>query len=142
MEAEKQIGVCRAVPKITCHCETSAHTGRGNPPVRGEMYRKAPRKRKLLRFLVVIVTWFRSTGGLSHQCAHWFAMTALFSVHFQTPICRFAASGRLQKNRSRKGAITARNSPGQPPRVRGMFHRRLSIPTPDALSELLPGKCQ
>ncbi len=26
----------------SCHCETSAHTGRGNPPVSGEMYRKAP----------------------------------------------------------------------------------------------------
>ena len=31
--ANRQIGVCRAVPRITCHCETSAHTGRGNPPV-------------------------------------------------------------------------------------------------------------
>ena len=28
--------------KKRCHCETSAHTGRGNPPVRGEMFRKAP----------------------------------------------------------------------------------------------------
>ena len=56
--------------KVSCHCETSAHTGRGNPPVRGEMYRKAPRKWELLRFLAVIVTWFFSTGGLPHQCAH------------------------------------------------------------------------
>ena len=26
--------------------------------------------------MVVIVTWFLSTGGLPHQCAHWLAMTA------------------------------------------------------------------
>ena len=30
----------------------------------------------MLRFLVVIVTWFLSTGGLPHQSADWFAMTA------------------------------------------------------------------
>ena len=65
-------------PKIACHCETSAHTGRGNPPVRGEMYRKASKKCELLRFLVVIVTWFLSTGGLPHQSADWFAMTDNF----------------------------------------------------------------
>ena len=29
--------------KKCCHCETSAHTGRGNPPVRAEMFRKLPR---------------------------------------------------------------------------------------------------
>ena len=34
-----------------------------------------PTERETLRFLVVIVTWFLSTGGLPHQCAHWFAMT-------------------------------------------------------------------
>ena len=41
---DRQVGICRAVPKITCHCETSAHTGRGNPPVSGEMFRKVPVK--------------------------------------------------------------------------------------------------
>ena len=30
--------------KDTCHCETSPQTGRGNPPVRGGMYRKVPRR--------------------------------------------------------------------------------------------------
>ena len=39
------------------------------------MYRKVPKKWKLLRFLVVIVTWFLLTGGLPHQSADWFAMT-------------------------------------------------------------------
>ena len=35
------------------------------------------------RFLVVIVTWFLSTGGLPRQCAHWLAMTASIRL---TPI--------------------------------------------------------
>ena len=34
---------------------------------------------KTLRFLVVIVTQFHSTGGLPRQCAHWLAMTAFLS---------------------------------------------------------------
>ena len=50
----------------------------GNPPVSGEMYRIAPKKWESPRFLVVIVTWFLSTGGLPRQCAHWLAMTAFF----------------------------------------------------------------
>ena len=33
--------------------------------------------------MAVIDTWFHSTGGLPHQSADWFAMTALFR---QTPI--------------------------------------------------------
>ena len=52
----------------------------GNPPVRGKMYRIAPEKQGLLRFLAVIATWFHSTGGLPRQCAHWLAMTAFFRV--------------------------------------------------------------
>ena len=28
--------------KVSCHCETSPQTGRGNPLVRGKMYRKVP----------------------------------------------------------------------------------------------------
>ena len=27
---------------VSCHCETSPQTGRGNPPVRGKMCRKVP----------------------------------------------------------------------------------------------------
>ena len=30
--------------QVFCHCETSAHTGRGNPPVRGKMYRIVPER--------------------------------------------------------------------------------------------------
>ena len=48
----------------------------GNPPVRWEMYRIAPEKRGLLRFLAVIATWSHGAGGLPRQCAHWLAMTA------------------------------------------------------------------
>ena len=46
-----------------------------------------PTGREILRFLVVIATWFHSSGGLPHQRARWFAMTALSR---QTPICRAA----------------------------------------------------
>ena len=28
--------------EVSCHCETSPQTGRGNPPDRGEMYRQLP----------------------------------------------------------------------------------------------------
>ncbi len=40
----------------------------GNPPVREEMYRQLLyRTGKHCVFLVVIVTWFYSTGGLPHN---------------------------------------------------------------------------
>ena len=39
----------------------------GNPPVSGEMYRIAPKKCELLRFLAIIVTWFHGAGGLPHH---------------------------------------------------------------------------
>ena len=75
-QADKLVFV--ALFQVSCHCETSAHTGRGNPPVSGEMFRIVPEKRGLLRFLAVIATWFHGAGGLPRQCAHWLAMTALF----------------------------------------------------------------
>ncbi len=56
----------------------SAHTGVATPRLEGKCVEKCPEEWELLRFLVVIVTWFLSTGGLPHQCAHWFAMTAFF----------------------------------------------------------------
>ena len=34
-----------------------------------------------MAFLVVIVTWFLSTGGLPRQCEHWLAMTAYLYKH-------------------------------------------------------------
>ena len=41
--SNRQINWCLAGRlQFTCHCETSAHTGRGNPPVRREMYRQFP----------------------------------------------------------------------------------------------------
>ena len=61
--AIRQIGVCRCALKNTVIANQCAHWC-GNPPVRGEMYRKAPKKWELLRFLVVIVTWFHGVGGL------------------------------------------------------------------------------
>ena len=53
--------------KYSCHCETSAHTGRGNPPVSVERFRKLPKSWDSSRFSVVIVTCFLSTGGLPHH---------------------------------------------------------------------------
>ena len=48
------------------------------PRLEGKCIDNCPTEREILRFLVVIVTWFHSSGGLPHQCAHWFAMTAVF----------------------------------------------------------------
>ena len=55
------------------------------PPLEGKCTEHYPEEWELLRFLVVIVTWFLSTGGLPRQFANWLAMTALIR---QTPICR------------------------------------------------------
>ena len=50
----------------------------GNPPDRGEMYRKAPRKTEV----AAIFSSNRYLGpfnrGIASQCAHWLAMTAFF----------------------------------------------------------------
>ena len=45
------------------------------PLLEGKCIEKYPEEWASPRFLVVIATWFLSTGGLPHQCAHWFAMT-------------------------------------------------------------------
>ena len=72
---------------LRCHCEPVRFPGVAIPRLEGKCIDNCPTERETLRFLVVIVTWFLSTGGLPHQCAHWFAMTAFFGSHFQTPIC-------------------------------------------------------
>ena len=66
---------------------TSPQTGRGNPPVRGEMYRKLPRKMEIAAFLGgnrYLVPWGRGIATTSVRTG--LAMTAFF----QTPICRTA----------------------------------------------------
>ena len=55
------------------------------PRLEGKCTEKYSEKWESLRFLVVIVTWFLSTGGLPHQSADWFAMTVYTR---QTPIYR------------------------------------------------------
>ena len=45
------------------------------PRLEGECSEKHPKGWAFPRFLVIIVTWFLSTGGLPHQAAAWFAMT-------------------------------------------------------------------
>ncbi|MCI6956061.1 MAG: hypothetical protein MR763_01740, partial [Clostridiales bacterium] len=61
---------------ITLSLRASAHTGVAIPRLEGKCTEKRPEEWELLRFLAVIVTWFLSTGGLPHQRARWFAMTA------------------------------------------------------------------
>ena len=77
--------------KVSCHCETSAHTGRGNPPDRREMYRKVPEKVGVARFLAVIVTWFFSTGGLPHQCAHLLRNDSIYFTNTNLPFYDLSA---------------------------------------------------
>ena len=67
---------------------TSPQTGVAIPRLEGKCIDNCPTELETLQFLVVIVTWFLSTGGLPRQCAHWLAMTAFF----QTPIYRSFSS--------------------------------------------------
>ena len=73
--------------KYSCHCETSAHTGRGNPPVERNQVTIPTQIAVTPPFFVTFRYISPLTGGLPRQCAHWLAMTA--SIR-QTPICRFA----------------------------------------------------
>ena len=50
-------------PKLSVIANQSADWC-GNPPVREEMYRQLPNRVGIVAVLVVIVTWFLSTGGL------------------------------------------------------------------------------
>ena len=68
----------------------SAHTGVAIPRLEGECIDSCPTGREILRFLVVIVTRFHSSGGLPHQRARWFAMTGNRGTARQTPISRTA----------------------------------------------------
>ena len=84
----RQIGVCRFASKIICHCEPVRLSDVAIPLLRGEMYRKEPKKWELLRFLVVIVTWFHGAGGLPRPVC---ALVSQWQHYFQTPICRAAS---------------------------------------------------
>ena len=68
------------------------------PRLEGECSEKHPKGWAFQRFLVVIVTWFHSTGGLPRQFANWLAMTAFFertSANNNLSFCN-AESYRLQ----------------------------------------------
>ena len=62
--AIRQIGACRAVAEKTLSLRTSAHAGVAIPRIEGKCIDNCPTERETLRFLVIIVTWFLSTGGL------------------------------------------------------------------------------
>ena len=59
----------------------SAHTGVAMSWLEGKCTEKYHEKWDSPRFLVVIVTWFHSTGGLPRQFANWLAMTAYLYKH-------------------------------------------------------------
>ena len=68
--------------QVSCHCETSAHTGRGNPPVEWNQVAITTKNRRSSHFLGAIRYISPLTGGLPHQSADWFAMTAFFECAF------------------------------------------------------------
>ena len=69
--------------QVSCHCETSAHTGRGNPPAPWNQVTITTKNRRNPHFLGAYRYISPLTGGLPRQCAHWLAMTAIIR---QTPI--------------------------------------------------------
>ena len=80
-EANRKIGVCRVVSRFAVIARPVRLSGVAIPPLEGKCTENYPEEWELLRFLVVIVTWFLSTGGLPRQFANWLAMTALFFKH-------------------------------------------------------------
>ena len=90
LPGKRQIGVCTSLLSL----RTSAHAGVAIPRLEGKCSENYPEKWESLRFLVVIITWFLSTGGLPHQSADWFAMTAFLVRTFKhqfIDVDRFAA---------------------------------------------------
>ena len=73
------IGLSQLADKLVfencCHCETSAHTGRGNPPVEWNQVTITTKNRGDSHFLGAFRYVSFLTGGLPHQSADWFAMT-------------------------------------------------------------------
>ena len=90
-----QINWCLAGRRhISCHCETSAHTGRGNPPVEGNQVTISAKNcgdSQLYRYFSI---HFPSTRGDCHdQSADWFAMTGYLKakpLNNNLPLCRNA----------------------------------------------------
>ena len=73
-----QIGVCRAVANFSVIARPVRTLVVAIPRIEGKCAEKHPEVWDSLQFLVGIVTWFLSTGGLPHQSADWFAMTDSF----------------------------------------------------------------
>ena len=79
--AVRQIVVWRFVSKFPVIARPVRRLVVAIPRLEGKCTEKHPQGWELPRFLVVIVTWFLSTGGLPRQCAHWLAMTAKTYKH-------------------------------------------------------------
>ena len=86
----REIVVCRSVSRFPVIARPVRTLVVAIPRIEGKCTEKYPKEWDLLRFLVGIVTWFLSTGGLPHQCAHWFAMTEYTR---QTPIDHAVSGG-------------------------------------------------
>ena len=77
----------REPPCNTCHCEPASQRWCGNPP-------------DIQTFLFLNRKLLRSTGGLPHHPAGWFAMTRLLVVPgitggIATPVCALARNDTL-----------------------------------------------
>ena len=71
--------------KKCCHCETSAHTGRGNPPVERNQVTATTKNSRSSLFWCFSVHFTINRGIATPVCA----LARNDSAIFQTPICRF-----------------------------------------------------
>ena len=70
--------------KKCCHCETSAHTGRGNPPVEWNQVAITTKNRRSSHFLGAIRYISPLTGGLPHQESGLVRNDSSFFVRYKT----------------------------------------------------------
>ena len=89
--AGRQIVVWRLRLQVSCHCETSAHTGCGNPSVRGGLYRKVHER-------VGVTAIF---GGNRYLVP--------FNRGIATPVCALARNDSFISVHTRKHQATSKN---------------------------------
>ena len=80
--------------QVSCHCETSPQTGRGNPPVRGEMYRKVPGRMGVAAIF----------GGNRHLVP--------FNRGIATPVCALARNDSVFRSDKQQFTFLPPLSPG------------------------------
>ena len=100
------------------------------PPLEGKCTENYPEEWELLRFLVVSVTWFLSTGGLPRQFANWLAMTAYTR---QTPI---VLSTGCYRQPTPKALVTYRSIYRLLAKPQPTLRRPSPVAAPSALPEI------